>query len=98
MSDPLVTTAAAPGSMTARVRAAVDRMRPALQLDGGDLELVSVDEASGVVTVALSGACVGCSNQSTTVAFGVERAMKQMVPGVTAVEVAPEGVHAGHAH
>lgn len=76
----------APGMLAARVQQALERIRPALELDGGGIDLVDVDEATGIVRVSLSGACVGCSNQSTTVAFGVERAMRQMVPGVTAVE------------
>ncbi len=74
------------GALTPLVERAIARIRPALELDGGDITLLGVDESTGVVRVELAGACAGCSNQSTTVAFGVERALKQMVPGVTGVE------------
>ncbi|MEZ5309948.1 MAG: NifU family protein [Microthrixaceae bacterium] len=61
-------------------------VRPGIQADGGDVELVGVDESTGVVTVRLSGACVGCPSSTLTMKFGVERIMKDRVPWVTSVQ------------
>lgn len=69
-----------------RLRSAVERIRPAMQMDGGDIALVGWDEASGVARVSLSGACAGCSNIQTTTMLGVQRVLKQLVPEVRAVE------------
>lgn len=64
---------------------AIDAIRPALQMDGGDIELVGVND-EGVVQVKLTGACDSCSISWLTLKGGVERVLKQRVPGVTAVE------------
>jgi Fe-S cluster biogenesis protein NfuA len=64
---------------------AIDAIRPALQMDGGDIELVGVNE-EGVVQVRLTGACDSCSISWLTLKGGVERILKDRVPGVTAVE------------
>ena len=69
----------------ARLQAALERIRPAMQMDGGDVHLVSWDAHQGIVQVALSGACNGCSMVSTTMSMGVERVLKQLVPEVKAV-------------
>ncbi|MDO4183312.1 MAG: NifU family protein [Coriobacteriia bacterium] len=66
------------------VSAVLDLIRPNLQMDGGDVELVDVDEA-GVVTVRLQGACNGCPMAAMTLANGVERILKDRIPGVTKV-------------
>ncbi len=66
-----------------RVAAVLDLMRPALQSDGGDLELISVDE-HGVVQVRLHGACVGCPSSTMTLSLA-ERNLKEQVPEVTEV-------------
>lgn len=71
--------------MKDEVEAAVDRIRPALQMDGGDISLVDVDEEKGIVRVALMGACVGCGMSAMTLQLGVERTIKEMVPQVTEV-------------
>lgn len=68
-----------------RVQAALDLIRPALQADGGDVELVEVG-ADGVVKVALQGACRGCPMSQLTLANGVERVLKEQVPEVVRVE------------
>lgn len=68
-----------------RVQEALDLIRPALQADGGDVELVDVAE-DGVVKVALQGACRGCPMSQLTLANGVERVLKEQVPEVTRVE------------
>ena len=71
--------------MQERVQAALDKIRPALQADGGDVELVEVGD-DGVVKVRLVGACAGCPMSQLTLANGVERVLKENVPEVTRVE------------
>ena len=71
--------------MRERVEEVLDRIRPAVQDDGGDLELVDVSEA-GVVKIRLHGACVGCPSSAMTLQIGVERNLRERVPGVTRVE------------
>jgi Fe-S cluster biogenesis protein NfuA len=71
--------------MREQVEQALDKIRPALQRDGGDIELVDVEE-SGVVKVRLTGACSGCPMSQMTLKQGVERIVKQMVPEVKTVE------------
>ncbi|MFO7639514.1 MAG: NifU family protein [bacterium] len=65
-----------------------DEVRPKLQADGGDLELVEVTE-EGEVRVRLTGACSGCPFSAMTLAFGVERTLKEKVPGVVKVVPVP---------
>ena len=67
----------------------IDAIRPAVQADGGDIFLRDVDEESGVVTVELVGACVSCPASTVTMKAGIERILKDRVPGVTAV-VSPD--------
>ena len=69
--------------MKERVQAALDRIRPALQADGGDVELVDVED--GVVKVKLVGACAGCPMSQLTLANGVERVIKEEIPEVERV-------------
>ena len=71
-------------SLHDRVAAVIDQLRPIVQGDGGDIELVGVD-ADGVVQVRLHGACVGCPSASMTLSMGVERNLKNQVPEVTRV-------------
>ena len=71
--------------MELAVREAVDAIRPVIQMDGGDIAFVSCDEETGKVTVELSGACIGCAASSVTLKAGVERILKDRVPGVTEV-------------
>lgn len=70
--------------MKEEVQNAINDIRPSLQADGGDIELVTVDEA-GKVTVRLKGACNGCPMAQQTLKQGVERYLKEKVPGVTEV-------------
>ena len=72
--------------MLQQVQKTIDAIRPAIQADGGDIFLRAVDEETGVVTVQLTGACVSCPASTVTLKAGVERIMKDRVPGVTAVE------------
>ncbi len=68
-----------------RVEQIINRIRPAVQSDGGDLELVEVTD-QGVVKIRLHGACVGCPSSSMTLHMGIERNVREKVPEVTAVE------------
>lgn len=67
------------------LRDLIDLMRPAVQSDGGDLELVSFDVQSGSVEVQLRGACSSCAISSATLQGGVERILKGRLPWVTEV-------------
>lgn len=71
--------------MKEKVEEALAKVRPQLQADGGDVELVDVTE-DGVVYVKLTGACGGCPMASMTLKMGIERILKQMVPEVKSVE------------
>ena len=71
--------------MREQIEHALDKIRPALQRDGGDIELVEVEE-SGIVKVRLTGACGGCPMSQMTLKQGVERIVKQLVPEVKSVE------------
>lgn len=66
-----------------QVRAALELIRPAIQMDGGDIELRGVE--GGTVTVALSGTCETCPISPVTLKQGVERILSERVPGVTEV-------------
>lgn len=71
--------------MRSKVEACLDVIRPALQADRGDVELIDVDETTGVVTVRLVGACGTCPVSTQTLKGGIERIMRDRVDGVTAV-------------
>ena len=71
-------------SLRDRVAAVIDQIRPAVQNDGGDIELLEVSD-DGVVRLRLHGACVGCPSSSMTLALGIERNLKQHVAEVTSV-------------
>jgi len=72
--------------MKDKVQAAIDKIRPMLQRDGGDVELVDVQE--GVVTVRLRGACAGCPMSQMTIKIGIEKFLKQEIPEIVAVQAA----------
>jgi len=67
-----------------RIEKALEKIRPALQADGGDVEFVDVSE-DGVVQVRLTGACGGCPMSQMTLKMGIERMLKQEVPEVKEV-------------
>jgi Fe-S cluster biogenesis protein NfuA len=71
--------------MKEEVQAALDMVRPQLQADGGDAELVEVSD-DGIVKVRLTGACGGCPMSQMTLKMGIERILKERVPGVQSVE------------
>jgi len=68
-----------------KVEAALGRIRPGLQADGGDIELVNVTD-DGVVQVRLQGACAGCPMSQMTLTNYVEQILKEMVPEVKRVQ------------
>jgi Fe-S cluster biogenesis protein NfuA len=76
--------------METEVLEAIDAIRPALQADGGDILFRSIDD-DGVVLVELVGACGSCPISTMTLKAGVERIIKDRVPGVSAVEALDEG-------
>jgi Fe-S cluster biogenesis protein NfuA len=71
--------------MRDKVQAAIDKIRPALQKDGGDVILVDVT-ADGVVMVQLTGACKGCPMSQMTLKEGIEKFVKSEIPEVVSVE------------
>ena len=71
--------------MRDKVAEVIEIVRPAIQADGGDINLLEVNEATGVVLVELTGACVSCPASTVTLKAGIERIMKDRVPGVTEV-------------
>jgi len=71
-------------SVQKRVQAALAEIRPQIQADGGDIDLVAVE--NNTVKVRLRGACVGCPMSALTLKQGVERIIKQKVPEIQSVE------------
>ncbi len=71
--------------MKEKVKEVIDQVRPALQADGGDVELVEVDEENGIVKVRLTGACRGCPMSQLTLQMGIERELKSKIPEVKKV-------------
>lgn len=67
-----------------KVESALQKVRPSLQADGGDVQLVDV-ESDGTVKVKLMGACGGCPMSQMTLKMGIEKILKQNVPEVTGV-------------
>lgn len=74
--------------MKDRVEQVINRIRPAVQMDGGDIELVDV--VNGLVRLRLVGACSGCPSSTMTLKMGIERAIRAEVPEITGVEAVSE--------
>lgn len=72
-------------SMQEQLLEAIEVIRPALQADGGDMNFVGVDEATGRVEIELVGACGSCPASTMTLKAGIERILKDRVPGVTEI-------------
>jgi Fe-S cluster biogenesis protein NfuA len=68
-----------------KVREVIEVIRPAIQADAGDIYLRDVDAEAGIVSVELVGACVSCPASTLTLKAGIERILKDRVPGVTEV-------------
>ena len=71
-------------SLQSRVEAVLDRIRPAVQEDGGDFELLEISD-EGVVMIRFLGACIGCPSSEMTLREGIARNLRSMVPEVTNV-------------
>lgn len=67
-----------------KVKEVLEKVRPMLQMDGGDVELVEIDD--DVVKVRLKGACHGCPMSQMTLQMGIEQTLKKEIPGVKRVE------------
>ena len=67
-----------------RVVRILNLIRPAVQSDGGDVELIDISD-DGVVKIRLHGACVGCPSSSVTLKLGIERNLKEHIPEITSV-------------
>lgn len=74
--------------MRERVEQVINRIRPAVQMDGGDIELVDI--VNGMVKLRLVGSCAGCPSSTMTLKAGIERAIRAEVPEITGVEAVPE--------
>ncbi|OGU62782.1 MAG: hypothetical protein A2V66_06480 [Ignavibacteria bacterium RBG_13_36_8] len=72
-------------SLQEKVEAALEKIRPYLKADGGDVEFVKITD-DGIVEVKLTGACVGCPMSQMTLRAGIERALLREVPGIKRVE------------
>ena len=70
--------------MDDKIRSAIDKIRPMLQADGGDIEFISYEK--GIVKVKLKGACSGCPMSQMTLKNGVERSLKKEIPEIISVE------------
>lgn len=68
-----------------QVQSVIERIRPAVQSDGGDVELVELTD-QGVARIRLHGACIGCPSSSMTLHMGIERNLRERIPQVTGVE------------
>ena len=74
--------------MKDRVEKVINRIRPAVQMDGGDIQLVDV--VDGLVKLRLVGSCSGCPSSTMTLKAGIERAIRAEVPEITGVEAVAE--------
>jgi len=71
--------------MEEKVNEGLDKIRGMLYADGGNIELVDVDEKEGIVKVRLTGACMGCPMSSQTLKNGVEKMLKEEIPEIKSV-------------
>jgi Fe-S cluster biogenesis protein NfuA len=84
-TKPSATKIDSPQQVRAKTEQILELIRPAIQADGGDLELVEIT-SEGVARIRLHGACVGCPSSVITLQAGVERNLMQHVPEIRAVE------------
>jgi len=78
------TSAADEESLIEQVEKALDTIRPAIAMDGGNVELLDIDD--GVVTLRMMGACGGCPMSTMTLKQGIEQRLREMVPGIERVD------------
>lgn len=84
ITTPPATPASPASPIRDRVQGVINLIRPAVQADGGDIELVDVN-AAGVVQIRFHGACHGCPSSTMTLQHGIERNLREKVPEVTQV-------------
>jgi Fe-S cluster biogenesis protein NfuA len=84
MSEAITQGNTSPFSLRDKVEKVINLIRPAVQADGGDIELVDVS-GDGVVQIRFHGACQGCPSAGMTLQFGIERNLREKVPEVTEV-------------
>ena len=87
-STPQPSTDAAHTALRSDVERVMQKIRPGVQLDGGDIELVEVT-ADGAVRIRFLGACIGCPSAPMTLQHGIERTLRDEIPLVTTVEAVP---------
>ena len=73
--------------MKEKVEEVINRIRPAVQMDGSDIVLVGIED--GMVQLKLVGSCAGCSSSMMTLKMGIERAIRAEVPEIKGVEAVP---------
>lgn len=73
--------------MREKVEQVINRIRPAVQMDGGDIVLIDIEE--GIVKLKLVGSCAGCPSSMMTLKMGIERAIRAEVPEIKGVEAIP---------
>lgn len=71
--------------MIVKIKEQLEKIRPHIQMDGGDVEFVSFDNKSGVLTIKLQGACVGCPMSQITLQEGIGKTIKEEIPEVKEV-------------
>lgn len=69
------------------IKETIEKIRPYINRDGGDVEFVDFDETQGIVTVRMLGACVGCAAVDQTVFYGIEALLKEEVHGINEVKL-----------
>jgi Fe-S cluster biogenesis protein NfuA len=84
----ILTPPSSAGDLREKVQGVIDLIRPAVQADGGDIELVEVNP-QGVVQIRFHGACHGCPSSTMTLQMGIERNLRERVPQVTQVVPVP---------
>jgi len=72
-------------TLTDRVNEVLGEIRPMIQADGGDIQLVGIDEPTGKVSIRFQGACRGCPMSAMTLKMGVEKRVRQAVPEISEV-------------
>ncbi len=69
------------------IKETIEKIRPYINRDGGDVEFVDFDETQGIVTVRMLGACVGCAAVDQTVLYGIEALLREEVHGINEVKL-----------
>ena len=84
--NPIPTGGSATPSLRDRVEEVLERIRPYVMMDGGNVEVANIDEKEGVVYLRMQGSCHGCPSSLMTLKMGIENRLRRTVPEVVAVE------------